>query len=357
MPTFEADRLRSIVSSIFMAVGTPIDEADVLAEHLVKANLYGHDSHGIIRIPYYLNVIEGGRFLKPGAKIKIVNETVSTAIIDGNHNFGQITGRKAMEVAIKKAKSTGIGMVTLFNVFHTGRVGEYSEMALEHDMVGIVFGGGSKSRQVVAPTGITRLLGTNPIAISVPTHKEKPFRLDMATSIVAGGKISWYLSEGKKVPEGWILDSNGNPTTNPKDFRPSLKDLGESIGAETSIERRGSLMPFGDYKGWNIGLFIQLLGDYLAESGKGHGGGFIFIAIDISKFRPVEEFKKNVDQQIRIIKASTKRPGVQEILIAGDPEYYSYNKRIKEGIYIGEKPWKEIKEIAENLGVDVKSIS
>jgi LDH2 family malate/lactate/ureidoglycolate dehydrogenase len=339
-----------------MAVGTPKDEADVLAEHLVKANLYGHDSHGVIRIPYYLNVIEGGRFLKPGAKIKIVNETVSTAIIDGNHNFGQITGRKAMEVAIKKAKSTGIGMVTLFNVFHTGRVGEYSEMALEHDMVGIVFGGGGNSRQVVAPTGITRLLGTNPIAISVPAHEEKPFRLDMATSIVAGGKISWYLSEGKMVPEGWILDSDGNPTTDPLDFRPSLKDLGESIGTDTPIKRRGSLVPFGNYKGWNIGLFVQLLGSYLAESGRGQKGGFIFIAIDISKFRPVEEFKRNVDQQIRIIKDSTKRPGVQEILIAGDPESYSYNKKIKEGIYIGDKPWKEIMDIAESLGVDVKSI-
>lgn len=355
MPTLSADYLRSIVSSIFMAVGTPRDEADVLAEHLVKANLYGHDSHGVIRIPYYLSVIEGGRFLKPGAKIKIVKETISTAIIDGNHNFGQITGRKAMEVAIKKAKSTGIGMVTLFNVFHTGRVGEYSEMALEHDMVGIVFGGGGMSRQVVAPTGLTRLLGTNPIAISVPTYEEKPFRLDMATSIVAGGKISWYLSEGKRVPEGWILDSDGNPTTDPSDFRPPFKDLGASIGTNTPIEKRGSLLPFGDYKGWNLGLFIQLMGSYLAESGRGQKGGFIFIAIDISKFRPVEEFKRRVDQQIRTIKASKKRPGVQEILIAGDPESYSYNKKIKEGIYIGDKPWKEIMEIAKSLGVDIKS--
>jgi uncharacterized oxidoreductase len=230
-------------------------------------------------------------------------------------------------------------------------------MALEHDMIGIAFGGGGKNKQVVAPLGITRLLGTNPIAISVPAYEEKPFRLDMATSIVAGGKISWYLSEGKRVPEGWILDSDGNPSTDPLDFRPSLKDLGESIGTDSTIRKRGSLMPFGDYKGWNIGIFVQLLGSYLAETGKSQQGGFIFIAIDISKFRHVEEFKRNVDQQIRAIKASLKRPGVEEILIAGDPENHSYNKKIKDGIYIGEKSWKEIMEIAESLGVDVKLMS
>jgi LDH2 family malate/lactate/ureidoglycolate dehydrogenase len=132
--------------------------------------------------------------------------------------------------------------------------------------------------------------------------------------------------------------------------------MGESIGTDTPIKTRGSLMPFGDYKGWNIGLFIQLLGGYLAESERSQRGGFIFIAIDISKFKPVEEFKRNVDQQIRIIKASKKRPGVQEILIAGDPESYSYNKKIKEGIYVANKPWQEIMEIAESLGVDIESI-
>jgi L-2-hydroxycarboxylate dehydrogenase (NAD+) len=116
----------------------------------------------------------------------------------------------------------------------------------------------------------------------------------------------------------------------------------------------GSLLPFGDYKGWNIGVFVQLLGGYLAESG-GKGGGFVFIAIDISKFRELNEFKRNVDQQIRIIKASEKKPGIQEILIAGDPEFYSYKRRIEEGIYIGKDPWNEIQEAAENLGVDIKS--
>jgi LDH2 family malate/lactate/ureidoglycolate dehydrogenase len=117
-----------------------------------------------------------------------------------------------------------------------------------------------------------------------------------------------------------------------------MKDLGESIGTDTIIMKRGSLMPFRDYKGWNIGIFVQLLGGYLAESGKSQQGGFIFIAIDISKFKPVEEFKRNVDHQIRAIKASIKRPGVEEILIAGDPEHYSYNTKIKDGIYLGDKP-------------------
>lgn len=359
MPIIEAEHLKRFISRIFEAVGTPSDEAKIVAEHLVKANLYGHDSHGVIRTPYYLGAIKGGELIKPGAKITIVKETVSMAVIDGNYNFGQVSGRKAMEIAIKKAKSTGIGMATLYNVFHTGRVGEYSEMALEHDMIGIVFGGGGKddlTRQVVAPKGLTRLLGTNPIAISIPTSEERPFRLDMATSVVAAGKLSWYLSEGKQVPKGWILDSEGRPTTNPSDFRPSLKDLGESAGIGTPIKKRGALLPFGDYKGWNLGIFVQLLGGYLAESGKGQRGGFIFIAIDISKFKPVDEFKRNADLQIRTIKNSERRVGVDEILIAGDPEFYSYEKKIKQGIYMGEKPWAELKQMAEDLGVEVNSI-
>ena len=351
MPIFTMEQLTTIASNIFEAIGTPSHEAKVVAEHLARANLYGVDSHGIIRILQYVNLIKRGK-IKPGARIQVVEKTVSTAIVDGNHNFGQVSGKKAMEIAVKKAKSTGIGMVTLCNVYHTGRVGEYTEIALEYDMVGIAFGGGSKNPHVVAPGGITRVLGTNPIAISIPSCEERPFLLDMATSVVAGGKISYYLNEGKQVPDGWILDSEGGPTTNPADFRPPLKNMGEGM----IMKKRGSLLPFGDYKGFNLGIFVQILGGFLAESGQSLRGGFIFIAIDIAKFRPVKDFKKNVDQLIRTIKNSKKRQGVKEILIAGDPELNIFEKRIKDGIYIGDKTWGEVREAAKIVGVEIESI-
>ena len=354
LPTIQADKLTKIASSIVEATGTPSDEARIVAEHLVRSNLSGHDSHGIIRLPYYLKVIKEG-LIKPGAKMKIVKETVSIALVDGNWNWGQVTGKQAMEVAIEKAKATGIGMVALYNVFHTGRVGEYPEIALEHDMVGIAFGGGSKTPQVVHPLGLTRVVGTNPISITIPASEERPFLLDMATSVVAGGKLSWYLSAGKDVPDGWILDSEGRPTTNPADFRPPLKEFAHDI-AQGKPTKRGSLLPFGDYKGFGLSMFIELLGGFLAESGQGVRGGFIFIAIDISQFRPVEEFKKSVGSFIRKVKNSEKRPGVTEILVAGDPEFNTRAERLQTGIYIEDGTWNDVQEAAKELRVDLESI-
>jgi LDH2 family malate/lactate/ureidoglycolate dehydrogenase len=354
MPRVKPKVLRRLVKSMFEAAGIPAEEAEIVANHLVRSNLYGHDSHGVVRTQYYLGLI--GEKIIPGAKVEVVQETVSTAVLDGHWGFGQVTGRKAMEVAVEKARATGIGMVTLSNVFHTGRVGEYTEMALEHNMIGMAFGGGNQP-QVVAPMGLTRVLGTNPLAISVPAGEERPFRLDMATSVVAAGKMSYYLSEGKPVPEGWILDSKGNPTTDPADFRPRLRDMVDSYAKDRPLKERGSLLPFGNYKGFNLGVFNEIMGAFLAEQGQERKrGGFIFIAIDVSRFRPVEDFKRDVDQKMRTIKASERRPGCNEILVAGDPEHYSHLERSRRGIPIGEGLWGELIEAADNLGVDVETI-
>ena len=354
MPRVKPEVLKSLVKSMFEAVGTPAGEAEVVADHLVRSNLYGHDSHGVVRTQYYLGLI--GEKIMPGAEVEVLQETASTAVLDGHWGFGQVTGRVAMEMAIEKAGETGIGMVTLSNVFHTGRVGEYTEMALEHDMIGMAFGGGNQP-QVVAPTGRTRVLGTNPLAISVPAWEERPYRLDMATSVVAAGKMSYYLSEGKPVPEGWILDSEGNPTTDPADFRPRLRDMVDSYAKDRPLRDRGSLLPFGGYKGFNLGVFNEIVGAFLAERGQERKrGGFAFIAIDVSRFRPVEDFKRDVDGKIRTIKASERRPGCDEVLVAGDPEHFTYLERSREGIPIGEGLWGELIEAAEKLGVDAEAI-
>jgi LDH2 family malate/lactate/ureidoglycolate dehydrogenase len=351
LPKIKAETLVKFATSILTAKGTPQNEAQIVAQHLVRSNLSGHDSHGILRLPYYLKVIEEGKIVL-GAEPRIVRETASTALVDGNWNFGQITGKFAMELAVEKAKTTGIGMTALFNVDHTGRVGEYPEIAIEHDMVGIVFGGGNKNPQVVAPGGLTRVIGPNPLAIGVPANQLHSFLLDMSTSIVAGGKISWYLAQGKPVPAGWIIDSEGNPTTNPADFRPPLKEYAK-YHAHGKPLTRGSLLPFGNYKGFGLGVFIQMLGGYLAESGKGTQAGFIFIAIDISKFRPIAEFKNNIDHVITTIKNSKRRPGVNEILIAGEPEFNARTQRLKDGIHIEPQTLHDLQEIGQQLGIQI----
>lgn len=351
LPRIKAETLVEIAVSILTAKGTPQNDAHVVAWHLVRSNLSGHDSHGILRLPYYLKVIKEGKIV-PGAKPRIVRESASTTLLDGNWNFGQVTGKLAMELAVEKAKTTGIGMTALFNVYHTGRVGEYPEIAIEHDMIAIVFGGGNKNPQVVAPGGLTRVIGPNPLAIGVPTNQLNPFLLDMSTSIVAGGKISWYLAQGKPVPAGWIIDSGGNPTTNPADFRPPLTEYAQ-YHAHGKPLKRGSLLPFGDYKGFGIGVFIQMLGGYLAESGQGTQAGFIFIAIDISKFRPVAEFKNNIDNVITTIKNSKRRPGIDEILVAGEPEFNARTQRQRDGIHIEPQTWHDLQVLGQQLGIQI----
>lgn len=353
MPVFEADQLKEIVASIFEACGTPKEEAKIVAEHIVTANLYGIDSHGIIRVLPYLSAIADGR-IKPGAAIRVAKETSSVAVVDGNFNFGQVAGREAMRIAIQKARSTGIGMTTLYNVFHTGRVGEYAEMAIREDMIGIVFGGGRPQSQVAAYGGTSPVLCTNPISIGIPTLDERPFLLDMATSIVSAGKVSLYSARGQRVPEGWIVNSEGKPTTDPEDFRPPLTEYERFVG-EGKKMKRGSLLTFGEYKGFGLSVFVEILGGLLAESGMDRSfSGFIFIAIDISRFKPVDEFKGNVDLIIRRIKDSRKSPDVKGILIAGEPEFNSKDRRLKEGIPVEDKTWNEIEETIKRLKLNLK---
>jgi LDH2 family malate/lactate/ureidoglycolate dehydrogenase len=168
MPTIKAETIVEIAVSILTATGAPHDDAQVVAWHLVRSNPSGHDSHGILSLPYYLKVIEEGKIV-PGAKPQIIRESTSTTLLDDNWNFGQVTRKLAMELAVQKAKATGIGMTALFNVYHTGRVGEYPEIAIEQDMIGIVFGGGNKNPQVVAPGAHGEAIWLNQEMVHKPT--------------------------------------------------------------------------------------------------------------------------------------------------------------------------------------------
>ena len=250
---FAADALKAVVASVCSAAGSEPAEAELIARRLVDANLAGHDSHGVIRLPRYIrSLATGGVFVNRHATV--VLDTGSLIVVDGNNGFGQVVGGEAMEVGIAAAKRNGACVLALRHSSHLGRIADWAEMAADAGLASFHFvnvTGIGASR--VAPFGGTdRRLGTNPIAAAIPRSGGPPIVLDMATSIVAEGKIAVAANRGVETPEGWLLDRNGRPTRNPRD----LYD-----------EPGGSLMPFGAYKGYGLSLFVDLFAGALTGAG------------------------------------------------------------------------------------------
>lgn len=342
MPVLNYEKLRRLSVEIFKVAGVPDKEAELVSEFLVKANLAGHDSHGVIRIPPYVKRIRKGEVV-PGAKLDVVSETHTTALLNGNWGLGQVVGTKAMKMAIEKAKKNMVGVVCAFNCNHVGRLADYMMMAVEEDMIGIA---AVNSLKGVAPYGgMERMLSTNPISYAFPTNQEKPFVLDIATSVCAEGKVRVKLHKGEKLPDGWIIDKEGNPSNNPADFYSG-----------------GAILPLGGevgYKGFGLSLAVEVLGGILSKAGCSYleakkGNGVFMEAINIEGFISVDNFKEEMDNLIRAIKNSKPRPGFDEILIPGEIEFRTEQKRLHEGIYIPEKTWNEIKDTAKKLGIDIE---
>jgi LDH2 family malate/lactate/ureidoglycolate dehydrogenase len=340
MPIFSAKQLIEYGTRIFTAAGAPPEEARLVSELLVKANLAGHDSHGVIRIIQYVNEIEKG-FIKPGAKVEVVKEGPSFALLNGNWGFGQVVATKAMELAIRKARVNDVGIVCVFNCNHVGRLSDYTVMASKNDMVGISM---ANSTKCVAPFGgREKMLSTGPISFAFPSDLEFPLVIDIATSVVAEGKVRVALHKGERIPIGWIINKDGYPSDNPKD-----------------LYEGGALLPLGGdeagHKGFGLGLAIEVLGGILTGAGCAYeetkrGNGVFFEAINVERFMPVDEFKRRVGTLVRAIKASNPRPGFREIIIPGEPEYITEVNRLKNGINIPERTWEEIKIIACKLGL------
>jgi len=344
MPVFTAEQLENMGAEIFVAAGAPAEEARLVSKFLVKANLAGHDSHGVIRIVQYVNAIERGD-IKLGAEIKVMRETSSSALLNGNWGFGQVVAKRAMEMAIEKATESSVGTVCAFNLYHIGRLADYTAMALEKDMIGIAM---ANSRKVVAAHGGSeRVLSTSPVSYAFPTGKESPFALDIATSVCAEGKVRVKLHKGEKLPDGYIIDRDGNPSNDPED-----------------LYRGGAIMPLGGdslgYKGFGLALVVEVLSGILSNAGCAYeagkrGNGVFFQAIDIDSFMPVNEFKRRIDNLIQTAKSSKLRPGFHEILIPGEPELRTERERLEEGIYVPDKTWEEIKSIGTKMRLDLVS--
>lgn len=342
LPLFNEIELRAICLHILEAVGVNSEDAEFVSNSLIEANLMGHDSHGILKLINYVRSMKKG-VTRSNVKVKVLRETSSTAVLDGNWGLGQIAAKNAMELAIQKAKVNGIGAVAVAHCNHIGRLGEYSTIAAEKDMIGIILIN-SAGNNVAPYGGIDPMYGTNPLSIAIPTGLGKPILLDMATSIVAGGKVRIAKTRGEKIPEGWIIDRQGHPSTNPDDLYDDEKCI-------------GALLPFGGYKGSGLGLVLEIIGGVLVGAGcgpKSKGNGPLMIALNIESFMPLNDFKKQVDSFIMTVKNSRKKEGVNEILLAGELEFKTKEKRRKEGIFIEDSVWNQIKEISKGLNIDLE---
>ncbi len=345
---FRVADLHDWMIRFFDKLGVPAADAKTATEILLAADLRGVDSHGIIRIHSYY----GSRILKglvnPSSPYQIVKETPTSALIDGGNGLGMVVSKHAMEMCIEKAKTSGMAMVTVRNSNHYGIAGYYAMMALPHDMIGISF---TNSQPLVAPTyGSKAMLGTNPIAVAVPAGKERPYVLDMATSIVPIGRITVYDKAEKEIPVGWGIDKLGAVTTQPRE-----------------VLQGGALMPLGGidlmrgYKGYGLSLLVDIFSGVLSGSAvgedvarPGNAGanvGHFFAAVSVEAFRPIVDFKAQMDYLIRMLKDSPKAVGQERIYIAGEKEFDNAERLEQEGIPLLKTVVAMLMQAGEEVGV------
>lgn len=345
MPIFKSDYLQACAAAIFSAAGAPIEKAEQVARLLVEANLVGHDSHGIIRVSQYVATIERGE-IDPHVGVAIESETDASAVLDGQWGFGQVVMSQATSMAVDKATRCGVAALTVRNANHIGRLGSYVEDIARRGLVGLLFANMHGGGACVVPWGGREgRLGTNPLAAGLPRPDADPIVLDMTTSVVAEGKIRVQRNRGESVPEGWIIDAEGEHTTDPAAF----------YGPP-----RGGLLPFGGtagHKGYGLSVLVEILGGALsgagcAGSGARNGNGVLLLVIDIERFVPMEAYLREVGQLVAFIKSSPLSPGFSEIMVPGEIESRERAAR-SEGLVIDEQTWAEVAACADRLGVEL----
>ena len=330
--------LSKFTKELFVRIGMPPEDAEVETGALIWANLRGVDSHGVLRIPSYVENVDKG-VMNPRPNIKMVKETPATLLIDADRAFGPVVTIYAMNLVIEKAKKIGIGWGLIRNLTHQGAMGYYSQMAAKKDMVGITFVCDSPN---MAPYG-ARVAGmhNSPIAISIPAKRHRPLILDMATSVVARGKILLAIDKGVPIPEGWALGKDGKPTTDPRKY--------------------ACLLPVGGFKGSGLALMFECLSSVMMDNpllepallGKEVGENSVVAAIDISTFTDVEGYKEHIDNLIDGLKALPKAEGFTEILVPGEPEERTFDDRSRNGIPLPEGTIRNLRSIAERFGIKV----
>ncbi len=338
MPRFDPDRVQAFAGAVFEAAGAPRDIADFMAYSLVLADLSGHPSHGVIRIPQYMALQAEGQIVVD-ARPSIVKESESTALVSGNKGFGHFTGKFAMEQAIARARDCQVAVVGLCDVNHLGRVGQWAEMAAEAGILAIMAVGGGGGAGAGAPFGgAARALSTNPIAASVPNPSGHPVVMDFATTSTAEGKVRVARDKGAQLPPGQILDKDGNPSTTPSDFYDG-----------------GMMLPAAGHKGYGLALLVEALGACLTgawESPSGLLMGGSIIAIDPGALVDSDIFGRGAAALVSRMKSVPPATGFCEVLVPGEPESNNRARNREAGIEIAQATADSIREAAQVLGVD-----
>ena len=361
MINFDSEYLKEFTFQVFMSMGCPEEQAKVAADCLNQADLRGVDSHGVARLSGYIRLWELKR-LNATPKMKVIHETPSTAVLDGDLGLGLVTAPHAMKIAIEKARNAGTGWVAVQNSNHYGIAGYHAMMALEHDMIGISM---TNASPLVAPTfSKSRFLGTNPIAVAIPALEQPPFIIDMATTTVANGKLEVLQRKGMDAPLGWTQDKDGNSTTD-----------------AYSLKKGGSMLPLGGdrehggHKGYCLGAMVDIFSAVLSGANYGpwvppfvsflepptdqvgKGIGHFLGAIRVDAFRPAGEFKAEMDNWITTFRNAETTTGQSRVMIPGDPERELTSERRKNGIPLHEQVVTDLKELGNKFGLSFNNPS
>lgn len=350
---FTYEQLFEFARAVFNEIGCNAEHADLATRVLLSADLRGIDSHGIARLSGYVRLWEVSR-VNPVPDIKVIHETPSTAVVDGDSGLGLVVAPYAMHIAMEKARQVGTGWVSVQNSNHFGIAGYHAMMALEHDMIGMAM---TNASPLVAPTfSIDKMLGTNPICVAAPAGEEPAFVADLATTTAANGKLEILQRKNADTPPGWVQDAEGNPTTD-----------------ANILKKGGALLPLGgdrehgSHKGYALGAIVDIFSALLSGANyapwvppfpayvpmppqqPGKGIGHFLGAMRIDAFRPAEEFKMAMDHWIRGFRNCRTVPGEEKVLVPGDPERAFELQRKKEGIPLSEPVLTDLRSLAEKF--------
>ena len=340
---FRHDELTHLIEATFAAAGCDGEEARRVATRLVESNLVGHDSHGIIRVPSYVEWLRDGRVF-PNRSIAVVSDSDAVAVVDGQFGLGQTVGEQAVRLALEKSARHGVAIVALRHAGHLGRIGDYAEMAGRAGKLSLHFVNTSGAGMLVAPHGgVERRLSVNPIALAAPRATGEPIVLDMSAAPMAEGKLRVALHRGENVPDGCIIDAEGNPTNDPKDFY---------------CDPPGALIPIAGHKGHGLLLFTELLAGALTggscsnpENAWRVSNNMLSIVMDRSYFGSEEAFFEEVDRYVAFVKSSRKSTPNGDILMPGEAEARTRARRLEEGIEVDDVTWGQLYDTCAALGV------
>ena len=347
MPSFSPQQIHGIASRILQAAGVTPAEAEIVASELADANSMGHDSHGVIRLKQYVDALGTGN-VKSGVEIQLAVDLGSITVLDAQFAFGQVVAARAYEIARDRARQSGAHTVLCRNSYHVGRLGSYTRRAALEGFAALMAVNGPAASGVVPWGGLDRRLGTNPISLAAPWNAE-PIVLDMTTSATAEGKIRVALQKGEPIPEGWVIDKEGHPTTNPDDFYQG-----------------GAILPLGGalgFKGYGLGVMVDIFCGILTGAGvarqdmqPGHNGIW-FHLIDVEAVTSGQEYADWIRKYASWLKSSRPASSGGEILLPGEIEAQRRAQRQKEGISLPDETWRQTQELAEQLGISLGDVS